>query len=167
MQSLLTNARASSTLPTHVVSLKHVIICRTHVFPDICQSWETLFQERAAEVCYQACIGGMRLRLVEQQAEDSQAWKIRAEKLGGNWEDSDRFLHHQGLPYVHEIIKTELISRHYDDLLASHFGIEKTQKLIVKKYYWETLRQDIEVYLRGCDVCLTSNAIRHKPYENL
>ena len=68
----------------------------------------------------------MKLRLVKLQAEDGQARKIRAEKLGGNWENSDGILYHQGLPYISKIIRTELISRHYDDPLASHFGIEKT-----------------------------------------
>ena len=68
----------------------------------------------------------MRLRLVELQAEDGQARKIRVEKLGRNWKDSDKILHHQVMPYVFEIIKTELISRHNDDPLAGYFGIEKT-----------------------------------------
>ena len=167
LQSLLTNARASSTPPTHVTSLKHVIICRTHTFPDLCQSWETFHQELVVESPYQASIGGMRLRLVELQAEDGQARKIRAEKLGGNWEDSDGILHHQGLPYVPEIIRTELISRHHDDPLAGYFGIEKTRELVARKYYWETLCHDVKVYIRGCDVCLASKAIRHKPYRNL
>ena len=77
----------------------------------------------------------MRLRLVELQAEDGQVRKIRAEKLGGNWEDSNRILHRQGLPYFPEIIKTELISRHHDNPLAGYFGIEKTQELVARKYY--------------------------------
>ena len=77
----------------------------------------------------------MRLRLVELQAEDGQARKIRAKKLGGNWEDSDRILHYQGLPYVPEIIKIELVSRQHDDPLAGHFGIEKTQEFVARKYY--------------------------------
>lgn len=29
-----------------------------------------------------------------------------------------------------EIVKTELISKHHDDPLAGHFGINKTQELI-------------------------------------
>ena len=41
-------------------------------------------QELAAKSPYQASIEGMRLRLVELQAKDDQAQKIRAEKLGGN-----------------------------------------------------------------------------------
>ena len=40
--------------------------------------------ELAAKGPYQASIRGMRLRLVELQAENSQVRKIRVEKLGGN-----------------------------------------------------------------------------------
>ena len=67
LQSLLTNARASSTFPAHVVSLKHVIICETYAVPDLCQFWETFHQELVAEDPYQASIGDMKLRLVELQ----------------------------------------------------------------------------------------------------
>ena len=77
----------------------------------------------------------MRLRLVELHAENSQARKIRVEKLGKNWEDSDGILHHQGLPYVPKIIRTELISKNHDDPLASYFDIEKTRELVIRKYY--------------------------------
>ena len=108
----------------------------------------------------------MRLRLVELQGENGQMRKIRAEKLGRYWKDFNEILHHQGVPYVPKIIRTELISRHHNNLLAGHFGIKKTRKLVAKKYYWETLRHDVEVYVRGYDVCLTSKAVRHKPYGN-
>ena len=104
---------------------------------------------------------------MELQVEDGQVQKMRAGKLGGNCEDSDRILHHQCLPYVSEIIRTELINRHHDDLLASYFGIEKIRELVVEKYYWKTLCHDIEVYVKGYDVCLASKSVKHKPYENL
>ena len=105
--------------------------------------------------------------LVELRAEDGQVRKIKAEKLGGNWEDSDRILHHKGLLYILKIIRTELISRHNNDPPAGHFGIEKTQELVTRKYYWETLCHDVKVYIRGCNICLVSKAVRHKPYGNL
>ena len=35
------------------------------------------------------------------------------------------------------------------------------------KYYWETLRHDVEVYVRGCDIYLASKAVRHKLYGDL
>ena len=67
----------------------------------------------------------MRLRLVELQAEDDQTRKIRAEKLGGNLEYSNKILHYQGFPYISKIIKNKLISKHHDNPLVGHFGIEK------------------------------------------
>ena len=61
----------------------------------------------------------------------------------------------------------ERISRHYNDPLAGHFGIEKTRKLLAQKYYGPTLRHDVKAYVKGCDVCLALKAVRHKPYGNL
>lgn len=109
----------------------------------------------------------MRLQLQELQ-KDLEAQRIWAEKLGkDSWEDLEGVLHHQGLPYVPEIIRMGLISRHHHDPLAGHFGIEKTSELIARKYYWPTLRHDVEEYVKGCDVCLASKAVRHKPYGDL
>ncbi len=76
-------------------------------------------------------------------------------------------LHYQGLPYVPKVIRSELISRHYDDPLAGHFGIEKTRELIARKYYWPTLRRDVEAYIKGCDVYLALKIVRNKPYGDL
>ena len=41
------------------------------------------------------------------------------------------------------------------------------RELVAKKYYWKTLFHDVEFYIRGYDVCLSSKAVRHKPYRNL
>ena len=76
-------------------------------------------------------------------------------------------MHHQGLQYVREIIQTELISRYNDDPLAGHFGIEETHELVARKYYWETLRINVEGYVKACDVFLALMAIRHRPYGDL
>ncbi len=75
--------------------------------------------------------------------------------------------HYQGLLYVPKVIRSELISKHHDNLFVGHFDIEKTQELIARKYYWPTLRQDIEAYVKGCNVYLTSKAVCHKPYKDL
>ena len=75
---------------------------------------------------YTASIGSMRLRLSELQGGDLEAQKFRgAEFAAEGWEDIDGILHHQGLPYVPQVIRSELISRHHDDPLAGHFGIEQ------------------------------------------
>ena len=108
----------------------------------------------------------MRLRLVELQESDKEAWKIKAEGLN-KYEKLDGVLYHQGLPFVPEAIQTEIINQHHNDLLAGHFGIDKTKDLIGRKYYWPNLRKDIEAYVKGCDVCSSSKAVRQKPYSNL
>ena len=82
------------------------------------------------------------------------------------WKEVEGVLQYQGLPYVPEIIRSKVISRHHDDPLAGYFGIDKTRELVGRKYHWPSLRKDVENYVRGCDVCLTSKAIRHKPYRD-
>ncbi len=99
--------------------------------------------------------------------EDEEARRIREQGLKEGCEEIEEVLHHQGLPYMPEIVRTELISRHYDDPLAGHFGIDKTRELIARKYYWPTLHRDIEAYVTGYDICLASKSVKHKPYGDL
>ena len=145
LQNSLTNASLAGlslppSLPSH---LYQVLICGTYVLPQLRHFWDGLRRELASEGPYKASIGGMRLRLQELQSEDKQARKLRAEQPVKDWQDIEGVLHHQGLPYVPEIIRIELISRHHNDPLASHFGIEKIQ-LIIRKYYWPTLRHNVD-----------------------
>lgn len=71
----------------------------------------------------------MKLQIPELQEENKQTRKIRVEQLGqpgkDDWKDIDRVLYQQGLPYVPEIIQTKLISQHQNNLLASHFRVQK------------------------------------------
>ena len=92
---------------------------------------------------------------------------MQMEGLKEGWEDIDRVLHCQGLSYVPEIIRTKLISRHHDNPLVGHFGIEKMRELVAWKYYWKTLCYDVKEYVRGCDVYLALKVIKHKPYGDL
>ena len=75
----------------------------------------------------------MRLRLQELQEANRKAQKLRQQKING-YKEIDEILYYQGLLFVPNIIWTELISRHYDNFLAGHFGIKKTCKLLAQKY---------------------------------
>ncbi len=101
------------------------------------------------------------------QDDDKEAMKLRSEGLPEGWEDIEQVLYYQSLLYIPKVIYSELISRYHNDLLAGYFGIEKTCKLIARKYYWPTLRQVVETYVRCCNVCLASKAVCHKPYKDL
>ena len=78
----------------------------------------------------------MRLRLQELQRENKQARKLKAKQLvKDGWKVINGILYYQGLPYVLEIIQTELVYRHHNDQLAGHFGIKKICELVARKYY--------------------------------
>lgn len=110
----------------------------------------------------------MHLKLHKLQEFDSRNQEIRAAKqLQEGWEDLNRVFHHQNLHYIPKIICTKLINRYHNNPLASYFGIDKTKKLISQKYYWPSLRKDVEAYVKGCDVSLALKTVRHKPYGNL
>ena len=109
----------------------------------------------------------MNLRLPELQDNDEEAKVLRAGGFSEGWEEVEEVLQYRGLPYVPEIICFKVISRHHDDPLAGYFGIDKTRELVGQKYYWPSLRKDVENYVRGCDVCLASKAVRHKLYGDL
>ena len=111
LQSSLTNA-SFSALSTSAELLPHhqVLICGTQVLPQLRQFWDTFRAELDAEGPYQVSIGAMRLKLSELQESDDKPRKIRSERLKNDYEEVDRVLHHQGLLFVPEAIRTELIS---------------------------------------------------------
>ena len=67
LQSSLTSASlASLSLSgSSATPLHQVLICGTHILPQLCQFWNTLRAELANEGPYKASIGSMRLRLQE------------------------------------------------------------------------------------------------------
>ena len=135
LQSSLTRASLSGlSTSTKLSPLHQVLICGTHVLPQLRHFWDTFQTKLADKNSYTTSINKMRLRLAELQELDKEAQKVRA-KGQDRYKEIDGVLHHQELPFVPEVIQTELISRHYDDPLASHFGIDKTRKLIGRKYY--------------------------------
>ncbi len=73
------------------------------------------------------------------QVDDKKTKKLRSEGLSEGWKEIKQMFHYQGLLYILKVIHSELISRYHNDLFADHFGIEKTQELIVRKYHWPLL----------------------------
>ena len=109
----------------------------------------------------------MRLRLAKQQKLNAKAQKIRVKRFKKGWENVDEVLHYQELPFISEIIWIKFISRHHNNLLVEYLGIDKTREFISWKYYWPSLRKDVEAYVKGCNICLALKAVKHKPYGNL
>ena len=122
--SLISTSLASlSSRPSH---LHQVLICGTYVLSQLREFWGSFQNELLDKSLYTASIGGMKLRLHKLQAKVKHACKLRAEQLVKDWQDINGVLHHQGFPYVPEIIQIELISKHHNNPLAGYFGIETT-----------------------------------------
>ena len=106
----------------------------------------------------------MRLRLQELQETNSEPQELRSKE---GYKKVERILYHQGIPFMPEAIQIKLISCHYNDLLAGHFGIKKTCELLAQKYFWPSLQHNVDAYVKGCDICLALKVVRHKLYSDL
>ncbi len=147
--------------------LHQVFICETAVLSQLRQFWDTIQSKLADKGPYTVSIGDMRIKLPELQDDNKKAKKLRSKRLSEGKEDIEQVPYYQDLSYVPKVICLELISRHYDNPLASYFDIEKTQELIARKYYWPTLQRDVKDYVKGCNICLASKTVCHNPYGDL
>ena len=169
LQSFLSNVSFSGlSISAELSQLYRLFVYGTYVFLKLCQFWNSLQSDIAWDSPYIANIGGMRLRLFKLQENVKEAKLFRGSVgLSEDWEDVEEVLQYRGLPYIPEIICSEVISYHHDDLLIGHFDIDKIKELIGRKYYWPSLKKDVKSYVRGCDVCLALKAVRHKLYGDL
>ena len=83
LQTSLTNASLSGlslNSATDLSPLHQVLICGTHVLPQLRQFWDTFWMELANENFYKASINGMRLRLSELQESDLEAQELKSKE---------------------------------------------------------------------------------------
>lgn len=80
---------------------------------------------------------------------------------------ADGRLYYEGKIYVPEALRDVILERYHDSPLAGHFGAEKTQALIQRKYFWPKLAKDVGDHVTSCSVCAMTKSSRHKPYGEL
>lgn len=74
----------------------------------------------------------------------TQDFRIEAELL--------TYRHLIYVPDNNELKRKILESRH-DSKTAGHNGIEKTTELVTREFYWRSLKQYVQHYISGCDLC--------------
>lgn len=93
----------------------------------------TFFQN---EIVYDSFynIGVLRLQFFKLQKNDNKVKALGFFATGflKSWENNKRVFQYQNLSYIPEIIRSQLISCHYNDLFAKYFEIAKIQKLIAR-----------------------------------
>ena len=56
-----------------------------------------------------------------------------------------------------EEVETVLYNMH-DNPLSGHFKLDATYNRIAEKYYWPSMRKDIQQYVRSCNLCQKERA---------
>ena len=129
-------AKVSGLSTSQLSPLYQIFIWGTTVLPRLNRFWNSLREEIALDNPYITNIGGMRLQLSELQEDNKEARLLRGSAgLPEDWKDVKGVLQYQRLPYILVIIRSEVISRHHNNPLAGHLGIDKTRELVGRKYY--------------------------------
>ena len=118
---------------------------------------------------------------------DSCAIQVRqklatSKKSHSSWRDEEEVLWHDDCLYVSSSLRKNVIKSNHDNLLIDHFDVERTLKLIRRKYYWfnqerndfekdvehdSNMRAQVKKYCETCAICKRSKTFRHKSYEKL
>ncbi len=58
--------------------------------------------------------------------------------------------------------RTTVIQHYHSTPFAGHLGINRTWEKLARRYYWNTMYQDIDRFIRACVQCQSRNNIRKK-----
>jgi len=91
-----------------------------------------------------------------EQERDDLCNKYR--EYENSWTDEDRILYRQGpKEQLRVVIPATLIHTvlaNYHELpFTAHQGVSRTVGFISRKYWWETLRDDVSPFIKRCDAC--------------
>ena len=99
---------------------------------------------------------------IEEQRTLAQA------EADGKWTLADGLLFRSGRLVVPDTmhadipVRTLLIKEAHEQVSTGHPGIKKTRELLIQRYYWKGLPQDVERYVHNCGVCRRSHVPRDK-----
>jgi len=64
----------------------------------------------------------------------------------------------------HTPLRLQLLQNHHDPPAMGHPGRAKTLELLARKYYWPSIRKDVDRFVRNCHTCRRTKTTRHAPY---
>ena len=67
---------------------------------------------------------------------------------------------HKQLIFVPNNVRSKVLHKFHDSPLAGHPGSSKTVELVHREFWWPTLYSDVRAYVRGCDKCQRTKALR-------
>jgi hypothetical protein len=95
-----------------------------------------------------------RIRRAAKNLDKSVAQGIKRKEEGWVHIEDDVFTFRSQIYVpVHKALQEEIICSHHDSPLAGHLGHFKTTELILRNYWWPTLKKDVMAYIDGCETC--------------
>jgi len=122
------------------------------------------FQSDEKELLQKAAKQDAEQQIIKKALEEGKQ-EMKGVALGlCQWKDD--LLWYQGKIWTpnEDKLRAELIKQHHDIPTTGHGGTAKTTELIQRKYYWPHMRDLIKKYIKNCDTCQRTKAVRHAPY---
>jgi Integrase zinc binding domain len=60
-------------------------------------------------------------------------------------------------------LKRHILQEYHDHALAGHPGIATTLQMVAEDYWWPTMKQFIQNYVKGCATCQLTKPNTHQP----
>ena len=92
-------------------------------------------------------------------AEKSILWRVNFKDL--------LFYEEQLYILKEKSLRAELLKCYYNNVLAEHFEVERTLKLIDCKYYWNDINKDVKNYIFSYNICQRIKVSRHCLYSKM
>lgn len=64
---------------------------------------------------------------------------------------------------VPQEVKRDVLFQMHDSITAGHMGVKKTKSKIIRHFYWYDMKQDISLYVKGCDICAADKKPQKTP----
>lgn len=122
------------------------------------------------ENAYQAPSEGLASLMKHLQEQSAELKELRGTDVPAGealaWQQDNGLWYYNDKLYVPDdsALRAELMRVHHDDELAGHFGGDKTEALLRRKYWWPTLSRDVRDRVKSCKTCQTMKSRRHRPY---
>ena len=81
------------------------------------------------------------------------------------WTKEGPLLLYKGLVYVppDDELRRRVLQAHHDTQFAGHPGQAKTLELLLRNYYWPTIKSDVQRFVQTCVVCQRTKTFPAKP----
>ncbi|GAQ92802.1 hypothetical protein KFL_011450010, partial [Klebsormidium nitens] len=60
-------------------------------------------------------------------------------------------------------LRTRVLKEHHDCQASGHFGMDKTEDLVNRSFYWPDLQRDVRRYIRSCPQCQANKPTNRRP----